>query len=177
MKHATGGARIRNTVLVLCLGLILGWGAKIMDLRGGYLGVLFSELSVWYLLCIAISVRSASPLRAGLHVLLFCMGMLAAYYITAARTGAVWGTRFACGWTAFALCLPVCAYLTWFAPGKGLLPVLLRPGILAVMLLSQASQFGLGLMDYLLAAVAAWLLYHHGRRARQGNGCVEKRTC
>ena len=59
-------------------------------------------------------------------------GMLAAYYVTAELTHAVYGWTFIKGWAVFACCSPVMAYLVTLTKGRGLLPLLIKLGVLAV---------------------------------------------
>lgn len=70
-------------LLFLAFGAGMGTAAKLLDLYAGYLGEIFSQMSVWILLGTVIAVRSGSPKRAAGYVLAFCGGMLIAYYTMA----------------------------------------------------------------------------------------------
>lgn len=157
-KRAPKNILVIHTILLLLAGLSIGALAKIFDQYNEFLGTMFSEFSIWFLLCTAIAIYSTSPARASLNVLVFCAGMLIAYYLTADTLGAVWSSSFAYGWTAFALCLPVFAFFAWFALGKGKLAMILRIGILAIMVLSQVVLFKLRVSDIVIIGVTAFLL-------------------
>lgn len=67
---------------------------RLLDMYTTNLGNVFSELSVWILLCTAIAVFSPNPRLAAAKVFLFCAGMLATYYLTAELTGGVYSMSF-----------------------------------------------------------------------------------
>lgn len=158
-KRISNHKKLINTILFLLAGLAIGALAKVFDLHNEFLGTMFSEFSIWFLLCTAIAIYSTSPWGAASNVLVFCVGMLVSYYLTAAVLNAVWGSSFAYGWTAFALCLPVFAFFVWFAPGKGKFAITLRIGILAVMTLSQLVLFKLRVSDLIIIGITAFLLF------------------
>ena len=108
-----------HTVLILCLGLVIGVVAKLLDIYTTNLGNIFSQMSVWIFLCTLISVCSRSAKRASVNVLCFCAGMLLTYYITAYLTASAYSLLFVCGWAVFACFSPLLAFCVWYARGKG----------------------------------------------------------
>ena len=123
---------------MLLSGCVMGALAKLSDVyfRVSYfqmsLSELTSQMSIWIVLGVAISLFSGSRKLAMANVFLFCAGMLAAYYVTAELTHAVYGWTFIKGWAVFACCSPVMAYLVTLTKGRGLLPLLIKLGVLAV---------------------------------------------
>ena len=123
---------------MLIAGCLMGVLSKLSDLglHMGYLQSVLSEMtsqmSLWIVIGVIISLFSRSRKRAMVNIFLFCMGMLAAYYVTAEATHAVYGWRFIKGWAVFACCSPIMAYLVTLTREKGLLPFIIKIGILAV---------------------------------------------
>lgn len=122
-------------------GLALGALSRLLDLYTQNLGNMFSEISIWILIGVLISIYSETQRKAMLNVPLFCFGMLIAYYFTAAVTGYSFKPVFIIGWTAFALCSPPLAALTRLSMRRGLMPTLIRVGIVLTSVLSSALLF------------------------------------
>lgn len=140
--------RIFSPAGMLLSGCVMGALAKFSDVyfRVSYfqmsLSELTSQMSIWIVLGVAISLFSGSRKLAMANVLLFCAGMLAAYYVTAELTHAVYGWTFIKGWAVFACCSPVMAYLVTLTKGRGLLPLLIKLGVLAVYVGIDLLLFG-----------------------------------
>lgn len=140
--------KILHPVTMFLLGGLLGVCSKLLDLYdtvqhfGMTLGDMFSELSIWILLGVLISIYSQTKWKAVCNVFPFCIGMLAAYYITAELTHAVYGWSFIKGWAAFACLSPLFAALTWMTKEKGWLPKLISLGILIVAIGADIVVFG-----------------------------------
>ena len=158
----------RSLTVFALAGAALGAASKLLDIQGGYLGEVFSQMSVWIFLCTAIAVYSPDPVRAGGRVLCFCLGMLAAYYLTAERTGSVYGMSFVYGWTMFALCAPVLGFCTWYAGGRGPAARLLLTGVVAVLLAAAAVLFDkIRFADLLFAVLTVLTVWKVRRLPRQ----------
>lgn len=85
---------IAYSILILLLGIILGLFSKWLDntsiddaiwwqhiLGALDLGIVFSDIAIWFLIALAISVYSKTPLKAGLNVFLFFCGMCVSYHL------------------------------------------------------------------------------------------------
>ena len=149
------------TACILFLaGALAGVLSKLLDIYTTNLGNLFSAIAVWVLLGTVISVYSATPRRAALHVFLFCIGMLAAYYLTAEWTGSVYSRLFIHGWIAFSFLSPVFAVLTWYAKGRGAVALMLKLGIPACTVLMTILLFDrLRGYDLVIVALEAVVLF------------------
>ena len=151
---------------MLVIGGLMGVLAKLSDIyfRVSYfrtsLSEVTSQMSVWIVLGVAISLISGSRKKAMVNVFLFCAGMLAAYYVTAELTGAVYGWTFIKGWAVFACFSPVMAYLVTLTKGRGVLPLLIKLGVLAVYAGVDLLLFGgPRIWDILLLLPLLYLLF------------------
>lgn len=152
--------KILNPVSIFFIGAFMGLLSRLLDLYTRNLGNVFSELSIWILFGVLISIFSESKKRAMLHVFLFCVGMLIAYYLTAKVTNGVYSVTFITGWSIFSLCSPVFAYFTWMTKEKGLIPQIISAGILVVTLLASVILFdGPGISDIILLILLSCFLF------------------
>ena len=123
---------------MLAIGCLMGILSKLSDMGShmGHLQIILSEMtsqmSLWILIGVVISLFSRSRKLAMVNIFLFCMGMLVAYYVTAEVTHAVYGWSFIKGWAVFACFSPIMAYLVTLTKRKGLLPFLIKIGVLVV---------------------------------------------
>lgn len=126
------GSGVRNSLLILLLGVALGALSKWSDGHIFWLAELTSGISLWILLATAVALYSRTAMRAALNVLLLLGGMVGAYYLTAALTNSVWGKDYLIGWGVAAVLSVVPGYLVWFAKGRSRRAWLLSLGVVAV---------------------------------------------
>lgn len=158
-RHVRPAQFFLHGAIALVCGLILGVLSKLLDVHTQNIGNIFSGVGIWIFICTLISVHSPGPFSAAFNVLVFCMGMLATYYCTAEVFKLVYNRTYVIGWTAFALCSPVMAYVAWYAGGRGQLALTISCGIIFVMLISTQVLFGLRFYDILIAIVTAIFLF------------------
>ena len=143
--------RILNPVSMFVFGLVLGTVSRILDIFTENLGEIFSQMAVWILIGVIIAIYSRTKKKAMVNVLLFCIGMLITYYVTAVITKGVYGQSYIIGWTVFALCSPIFAYFTWMTKEPGVLPKIISVCIVAVSVLSSVIMFdGFRLYDVVI---------------------------
>ncbi len=148
-----------HSLLLACMGLLLGAGCKILDIFTTNLGNLFSQMSIWIFLCTLISIYSSTPARAAFNVFLFCAGMLCSYYVTAEVTASVYSRIFVYGWAVFSLFSPLLAMIVWYAKGKGWMANLLASGVIAAILILAFLLFDkIRISDVVIAAATAFFL-------------------
>ena len=146
--NATGF--IAAVVLSAAFGLVLGTMSKVWDGQNGLLGIIFSQMSVWYVICRALAAYSPSPVQAAAKVSAFCPMMLAGYYLTAEMLGMYYKMYIAKGWLIFCVPLPFCAALVWYAKGKGRMAKQLKAGIILCRVISQTVLYGVSAVDIVL---------------------------
>lgn len=152
--------KILNPVGMLVIGLLLGIISRLFDIYFQNLGNIFSQMSIWILLGVIISIYSSSKKQAMLNILPFCLGMLTTYYFVAFITKGVYSTNYIIGWTVFALLSPIFAYFTWLSKEKGIFPKIISVGIVMVSVLSSIILFDrLRIYDFIIDGIMIYLLF------------------
>ena len=142
------------------IGLLLGIISRLLDIYTSNLGNIFSQMSIWILLGVLISIYSSSKKKAMLNIFPFCIGMLITYYFVAYITKGVYSNIYIIGWTIFALCSPILAYFTWMTKEKGLLPKLISIGTILVSILSSIILFDrLRIYDFIINGIMIYYLF------------------
>lgn len=152
--------KILNPVGMLVIGLLLGVISRLFDIYFQNLGNIFSQMSIWILFGVIISIYSSSKKQAMLNILPFCLGMLITYYFVAFITKGVYSTSYIIGWTVFALLSPIFAYFTWLSKEKGIFPKIISVGIVMVSILSSIILFDrLRIYDFIIDGIMIYLLF------------------
>lgn len=151
---------ILNPISMLILGLSLGIISRLLDIYTQNLGNIFSQLAIWILFGVLISIYSSSKKKAMLNIFPFCIGMLITYYFVAFITKGVYSNITIAGWTIFALCSPILAYFTWITKEKGLIPKVISTGIIVVSILSSIILFdGLRIYDFVIDGLLIYFVF------------------
>ena len=139
---------VRNSLLVLLAGVVLGAVSKWSDLYCPPLAEATSGIALWILLASLLAVYSRTALRGGLHSLLFLGGMLASYYTAAGLLDTGWSKNYLAGWGITALLSPVPGYLVWCVRER--FPLLVYAGIILAQLGASWFLFRrIGIFDVL----------------------------
>ena len=139
---------ILHPISMFIIGLLTGIIIKLIDIHfrvqhfGFSLSDVFSELGIWILIGVIISLFSKNKKYAMLNIFLFSIGMLITYYIIAEVTNSIYGWTFIKGWSVFACLSPMLAYLVTLTKGKGLLSLIIKIGIILVYLITNIIIFG-----------------------------------
>lgn len=151
---------ILNPIGMLVFGLMLGAASRLLDIYTQNLGNIFSQMAIWILIGVLISIYSSSKKKAMLNILLFCMGMLFAYYLAAFITKGVYSKVFIAGWAVFALLSLLMAYFAWMTKEKGVFPRIIAAGIILVSFLSSVILFDrIRIYDIIINGVMAYFLF------------------
>ncbi|MDD6283796.1 MAG: DUF6518 family protein [Firmicutes bacterium] len=151
---------ILNPIGMFFIGLILGIVSRLLDIYTDNLGNIFSQMAIWILFGVLISIYSSSKRKAMLNILPFCIGMLITYYFVAFITKGVYSTVFIIGWTVFALLSPIIAYFAWMTKEKGVFPKIIGIGIIIVSLLSSVILFDrIRFYDIIINVITAYFLF------------------
>ena len=157
--------QIKNTFLLIIIGLIIGVLIKWLDENASTIGPIFSEVSVWVLICSTIAAYSQSPKRAAINVFLFSISMLITYYLYSEIAGIYYSLRFVYGWAIFSLFTPFFGYFTWYCKGRGNLPKILKMIIVLFMVLVAFKMFdGIKARDIVFIALTLYILKPDNRK-------------
>lgn len=155
------GSGVRNSLLILLLGVGLGILSKWADFHSPLLADLTSGVQLWILLGCVLALYSRTALRAALHVFLLLGGMVAAYYVTAVLMDGTWAAGYLIGWSIAAVLSAVPGYLMWFAKGRSrrawILCALVLVCQIAVMIVFSGGARALDIAVIVLTAVVLGL--------------------
>lgn len=141
-------------------GLMLGIISRFLDIYTQNLGEIFSQMAIWILFGVIISINSKTKKESMVNTFLFCIGMLITYYSVAIISDGVYSTDYIIGWTIFALCSPVMAYFTWMTKEKGVFPKIISVLIVLVSVLSSIILFDrLRIYDYIIDLILIYILF------------------
>lgn len=133
--------KIINTILLLLLGIILGLISKWLDSRYfdipllDYLdlGNFFSNISIWLLIALFISVYSVSPKRASINVFIFFLGMTISYHLYTIIFNGFNPKNYMLLWYGITLVSPILAYFVWYVKSNNKYTIILSSIIIFVM--------------------------------------------
>ena len=137
----------------LALDSMIGWH-RLLEMLD--LGNFFSDFAIWQLIALVIAVFSRSALQAALNVFVFFAGMCLAYHAYTIAFSGFDPSSYMMIWYGITLFSPLLAILCWYAKGKGLIPVILDVGIIAVFSL---YCFSIGLFYISLKGVLYLLVF------------------
>lgn len=151
---------ILNPISMFFTGLILGIVSRLLDIYTQNLGNIFSQMSIWILFGVLISIYSKTKKKAMINILPFCISMLITYYFVAFITKGVYSNIIIIGWTIFALCSPIFAYFTWMTKEKGFFSKIISICIVLVSLLSSIILFDrLRIYDFIINGIIIYYLF------------------
>ena len=149
-----------NPIGMFLIGLLLGVVSRLLDIFTDNLGNIFSQMAIWILFGVLISIYSSSKKSAMINILPFCIGMLITYYFVAFVTKGIYSNVFIVGWTVFACLSPIMAYFAWMTKEKGVLPKIISVGIVLVSFLSSAILFDrIRFYDIIINGVLIYFLF------------------
>lgn len=151
---------ILNPISMFIIGLALGIISRLLDIHTSNLGNIFSQMAIWILFGVLISIYSDSKKKAMINIFPFCIGMLITYYYVAFITKGVYSNTIIMGWTLFALFSPILAYFTWMTKEKGLFPKIISLGVIIISMLSGIILFDrLRIYDFMINGILVYFLF------------------
>lgn len=151
---------VLNPISLFFIGLVLGVISRLLDIYTQNLGNMFSQMAIWILFGVLISIYSKTKKKAMQNILPFCIGMLITYYFVAFISKGVYSSIFIIGWTIFAFCSPILAYFTWITKEKGVFPKIISIGIISISILSSVILFDrLRVYDFIIDGLMIYYLF------------------
>lgn len=151
---------VLNPISLFFIGLVLGVISRLLDIYTQNLGNMFSQMAIWILFGVLISIYSKTKKKAVQNILPFCIGMLITYYFVAFISKGVYSSIFIIGWTIFAFCSPILAYFTWITKEKGVFPKIISIGIISISILSSVILFDrLRVYDFIIDGLMIYYLF------------------
>lgn len=161
--------QITCSILILLFGIALGVFSKWLDNMGindaiwwqHILGIIdlrnvFSEFAIRLLIALAISVYSSSPLRAGLNVFLFFVGMCISYQLYTIVFAGFNPQRYMMIWYGFTLLSPALAFICWYGKGETIVSLIIDILILAVMI---SKCFAIGFLYFAVTRIINVIIF------------------
>ena len=151
-----------NPITMFVLGLLAGIGCRALDLNPNTktLGIIFSQVNIWVLMCVLISIYSPSPTKAMSNVFPFCINMLIAYYLYDSFMGTYTSLRAYLWWSGLAVITPLLGCCSWYSKESGFIPRVLRWGILITSIVANIVMFkDFEYYDIIITAILAYFLF------------------
>ncbi|MGL4760982.1 MAG: hypothetical protein ACRCWG_05915 [Sarcina sp.] len=104
-------------------------------------------LGVWILIAVCISIYSKTPMRAGLNIFLFFLGMCLSYHIYSIIFAGFNPMRYMLIWYGITLISPFLAFICWYAKGEGNIALGIKIVIIVVMIFCSFS-IGMWYFDF-----------------------------
>lgn len=148
--------KIIHSVMILIIGIVLGFVSKVLDetasnLLPPFLEMLdlrnfFSRMGFWIFSGVFISLFSKTPIRAALNNFLFFIGMVGSYYVYTVAIAGFFPKTYMMLWVAMALLSPFLGAVCWYAKGTHIVSVCLS-ALIFMMMTRQAFAFGFWYLD------------------------------
>ena len=119
MKRSNSKKKDNIIFMLFCLvlGMLMGWLAK--DLAGnGVIGAIRSNIGIWVFVSALIAVYSPEAVRAAVHVFLYFIGVIAAYYTHLFALGGRVDMGQVVYWIIFAAIGALIGFIDWHAGDK-----------------------------------------------------------
>lgn len=143
------------SIVILILGICLGTFSKFLDYRQAELPapIMFIDeildfhnflggFAPWIIIAIYISIKSYTPVCAGINVFVFFSGMVSSYYLYCNFVAGFFPKNYALIWIGFTIISPLLAFICWFAKGDGIISLVLSASIVSV-LINIAFSYGI----------------------------------
>ena len=141
-------------------GLFIGILAVILDIFTSNLGNIFSQIAVFVLIGVIISLYSEKWYNASLNIFGFCIFMLFSYYLLKYLLNIDIFVEFIIGWSVIALISPILAFIVLQCKRRNAYTFVLRILIIAVSVSSSYLLFDrIRIYDVVINLMLAYILF------------------
>ena len=139
--------KIINSLLIFLFGILLGIFSKWVDnlsindnigwqhfIGSIDLRNILSELTIWIFIAINLSIFSKTPLRAGLNVFLFFVGVTSSYHIYTLLFSGFNPRNYMMIWYIITLTSQILSYITWYAKSNHIVSIIISSLIIAILI-------------------------------------------
>ncbi len=159
--------QIMTTFFALLFGGAMGIVAKLLEVNKlpSFLNFLnwldwsnfLGRMALWIFIAVCLAVFSKSPLKAGINVFAFFVGMLIGYYVwTSVFTGHSPAMPNLMRWLILAVVSPFLAFLVWYARGRGALAIGISSVLIAIFC---CLAFNLNFADFRIVYIPEFILW------------------
>ncbi|MFI3227665.1 MAG: DUF6518 family protein [Clostridia bacterium] len=151
-KDISNHNKVICSIAILTFGIALGLFSKVLDETANSslpifvaqldLCNFFSRMGIWLFIAICISLYTKNPIRAGINVLLFFVGMVSSYYLYTVFIVGFFPKSYMMIWIVITLLSPLLGAICWYARGTHTVSVIISSFIFAVMAM---TAFNLGI--------------------------------
>lgn len=147
--------QVHISIGILLVGIFMGVFSKYLDYRQANLPAILhlidstvdlhnflGKFAPWIIIAVCIAVYSTTPIRAGINVFAFLVGMVSSYYLYSNFIAGFFPKSYALIWVTFTALSPFLAFLCWYAKGTGWIALLLSSGVTGI-LLNCAFSYGM----------------------------------
>lgn len=131
-KAYSNPKQVLISIGILLLGIFMGAFSKYLDYRQANLPAILhlidstvdlhnflGKFAPWIIIAVCIAVYSTTPIRAGINVFTFFVGMVSSYYLYSNFIAGFFPKSYALIWVTFTALSPFLAFLCWYAKGTG----------------------------------------------------------
>lgn len=167
-RKVSGKMSVPKQIMTTFFALLFGGGmeivAKFLDLNKlpNFLDWLdlpnfLGRTAPWIFIAMCLAVFSKSPLKAGINVFAFFVGMLIGYYVwTRIFAGFYPDVPYLMRWLILAVVSPFLAFLVWYARGRGPLAIGISSVLIAIFC---CLAFNLNFSDFRIVYFPEFILW------------------
>ena len=140
--------KYKNQILIILLGILLGIISKwldnlsiddsiwwqyiigVLDLRN-----ILSEMPIWILIALIISIYSKKPISSSINVFIFFLSMTISYHLYSIFICEFNPFRYMLIWYGITIISPVLAYICWYSKKDNNLSIIIKSIIISTMLI------------------------------------------
>ncbi|MGN1399446.1 MAG: hypothetical protein ACI4WG_05565 [Erysipelotrichaceae bacterium] len=149
-----------NWLFAGAFGLLIGVLAVILDLFTDNMGNIFSQLAVFILIGVVISLYSNKPITAAVNMFSFSAFMLLGYYLLKYLLKIDIFVDYIVGWAVVCLISPFLAIIVYSSKKRNVFSLIIKVGIVMVSLLSSYILFDrIRFYDILINLIIVYFLF------------------